>query len=45
MTYFQDVFLQRLDVFQSFWILVNEHHLLQWVLKYTQTINNVKSPT
>lgn len=42
-TYFQDVFLQGLDVFQSLWILVNNHHLLQWVLKYTQTLQLVNS--
>lgn len=28
MSYFQDVFLQGLDVFQSLWILVDNYHLL-----------------
>lgn len=32
-TYFQDVLLQGLDVFQSLWVLVNNYNLLQWVLK------------
>lgn len=37
-TYFQNVFLQGLDVFESLRVLVNNYHLLQWVLKYTATL-------
>lgn len=42
-TYFQDVFLQGLDVSECLWVLVNNYHLLQWILKYTQTLQLVIS--